>query len=276
MKADLALILGAINTACVVVLAIWQGRAKKKVRRLGAYEAVYEDASFVLTYPFRCRAKAARAKQYENDDPEVEEAVRSYLDAHWMKRMWPGTSFVPERLKTDEERRAFRRRVSEEADAFDRDLFRLQIELSLPERSPVYHLEDDEVNARLTKILHYVGAHLSLFSPRIRDFWEKAKFLDPQETKSEYERGLEVCPHFFEHNARDFDDPFLDLLEAVRQEYRAMSRPRINPSSWAVAWKLRHMVGKLRHWLSALRHPVMSFRVHRRLRKAMRNSAPGD
>jgi hypothetical protein len=272
MKADLALILGAINTVCVVLLAVWQGRAKKKASRLYAYEAVYEDACFVLTYPFRCRSEAARATQYKNDDPELEEAVRSYLDAHWMKRMWPGKSFAPGKLNTDEERREFRKRVSEEAEAFDRDLFRLQIELSLPERSPVYHLEDDQVNARLTSVLHYVGAHLSLFSSSIRDHWEKAKFLDPQETKNEYERGLGVCPHFFEHNARDFDDPFIDLLEAIRQEYRKMTRRRIDPSSWTITWSLRRITGRLRHWLSSVRHPALSFRVWRRLRRAMRDS----
>jgi hypothetical protein len=271
MRIDLALLLGAINSLGVFMLAIAQGRAKRRTEKIRAYEAVYEDACFVLEHPFRRRDELAKARQYKNDDPALEAAVRSYLDAHWMERVWSGAGFIPANLKSDDERHAFGERVRQEAAAFERELFgiRIRIRLSIPERSPVYHLDDNEVNVRLTRILRYVGSHLSLFSPAIRKHWETAKSRDALEVRQEYERGLRVCPDFFAHNPRGFDDPFFDLPQAIRQEYRRLVKPRRKLGNSRAVWKLRRAGSRIGGLLSSLRHPITTLHVRRKLRRAL-------
>jgi t-SNARE complex subunit (syntaxin) len=90
---------------------------------------------------------------------------------------------------------------------------------------------EPEIGQRLARVIGHVGRNLSQFSSKIQRSWERAKFENPEDIKHKYQQCLRVCPDFFEHNPRDFEDPFHDMLEAIRQEYRRLTRRKID--SWS-------------------------------------------
>lgn len=251
-KVDFAIIVALFSLCLTVGLSILQNRAKRRLERIRAYEAIYEDVSFVLEYPFRKRESIAKGQLYSSEDPGLQAAVRAFRNAHWMNQMWGTSRFIPEGIENEHEKYEFLERVTEESRKFDEELFSFRIGLNLAERSPVYHLDNLEVAERLGRVMKHVGHNLSLFSHNIRRAWESAKFKDPQDIKTLYEQCIDVCANFFEHNPRDFEDPFHDLLEAVRQEYRTLTRRKKEVFVW----------GLQRNWFK-VRHPIMHFKVRR-------------
>lgn len=252
---DFAVVVSSLSLLAWILNAILQARSRRKAERVRAHEAIYEDVSFLLEYPFHRRRAATDALEYENDDPDLQAAVRTYLDAHWMEQFWPGSRFVPEAARTEEERRAFIQHVRKEASTFRDRLLEHQIAVTIPEQSPIYHLDDTEVHAALNRVLKRVGGHLSQFNQGIRRSWEDAKSKDPADIRHEYELGRRVCPNFHEHNPRDVDDPFYDLLVALRQEYRKLTQPALEPLKWNL-WR----------WRLKLRHPIVALRTRRKRR----------
>jgi len=263
-KVDLAIIISLFSILLTVALSILQNRAKRRSERIRAYEAVYEDASFILEFPFHKRSSIAKAQLYYNDDPELQAAVRAFRDSHWMSQMWGRSEFIPSRIKGEHERFEFLKRVMEEATKFDQELFSFRISITLPDRSPVYHLNNPEVAERLTRVMRHVGRNLSLFSKHLRQYWEQAKFKDPQDVKDLYEQCLKVCSDFFQHNPREFDDPFYDLLEGIRREYRSL----IGRKSEAIRLKLRL-------YQYGIRHPFWYFRVRKMSKEFVRKTRRG-
>jgi hypothetical protein len=119
----------------------------------------------------------------------------------------------------------------------------LDFDIRGPDLSPVYHLEDKEVATRLARIIKHVGGNLSSFSTEIRRSWESIKFMEPREVRDLYEQSLQFCPNYFKHNPRGFDDPFHDLPEAIRREYRALTLSRseiVKRKVWRYWWKIRY------------------------------------
>jgi hypothetical protein len=104
--------------------------------------------------------------------------------------------------------------------------------------------------------MSYVGRHLSLYSYKARQAWEDAKFKDADEVRGEYEKALNACPNYFKHNPRDFPDPFYDLLECIRQEYRELTRTRSFLAGSRIKWKTGSLFWKLRH-------PIQTFKDHK-------------
>ena len=250
-KFNFAVVVSLLSLLVSTLSARLQARSRRRAERIQAHETVCEDVSFLLEYPLHRRRAAAAALEYESDDPDLQAAVRAYLDAHWMEQFWPGSRFVPEAARTEEERRLFIQHVRTEASTFRDRLLEHQIGVTIPERSPVYHLDDAEVRAALNRVLKHIGGHLSQFSQRIRRRWEDAKSKDPADIRHEYELGLRVCPNFHEHNPGDVDDPFYGLLVAVRQEYRKLTQPALEPLKWNLwrwRWKLRHPLVAVRAW----------------------------
>jgi hypothetical protein len=186
---------------------------------------------------------------YCNDDLELQAAVRAYIDAHWMESMWSNPVFIPPRITDEAERLQFMHLVSEEAQKHQNETFHYSIALCTSELSPVYHLEDKEVEKRLARLIKHVGGNLSYFSDDIRRSWETVKFQEPTEVKALYEQALRVCEHYFEHNPRDFADPFYDLPEEVRREYRVLMQRRTEIIRL-----------KLQKWYARLRHPIRYWR----------------
>ena len=225
-KVDIAIVISIINFFIMLFLRIFDNLRKKKEKKINAYETVYDDACYLMAYPHRRRKKELAQYEYTHENPDIQNAVRKYIESHWMEYTWGIERLVPDSIKTENEQQIFIKKVRQEAREFQDHIFELQIKFNLAELSPVYYLDDDEIVNRMSNILQYVGKNLSLFSQRIRSCWEEAKFKDPAEVKLEYERAIKVCPHYFKHNPRDFNDPFFDIVSSIRIEYRSMTRSK--------------------------------------------------
>jgi len=240
-KIDFAIVLSVVSILISIVSSVFSHRHQRKKERIRAYEEVYSHASFILEYAFHKRSAEVDLEGYHNEDPALEKSVREYLDAHWMSRMWGSQRFVPSLITDPEEKSAFLQKVSDEASKYQNEKFQEVVGMGLNERSPVYHIKDDQVAERMVKIINHVGVNLSLFSNGIKKSWESVKFRNPDDVRRQYEQCLSVCKNFFKHNPRDFDDPFYDLLEAIRQEYRQLTRSnkqRIRSMIFALRWRL--------------------------------------
>jgi len=274
-KVDFALVISVVTALITISLWLHERRSKNREKRIRAYEEIYEDVCFLLQFPYRQRKQETEAIQYTNADPTIQEAVRSYLDFHWMDRMWDVRKLVPTSL-SDEEAKQFLEIVQEEASEFEDARFRHRVALGIPDRSPVFYVDNPEVSERLSKLLRHVGQNLSLFDYDIRQCWERARFKDPAEVRSEYEKALRVCPHFFEHNPRDFDDPFVDIAERIREEYRNMTLSRSRQMRWTLgsfAWKLARPFRAVRSWWWQVRSHWWQWRTRRRYKRMIRKSA---
>jgi hypothetical protein len=255
-RIDLALLLGIANGA----YAILERRNRRRKERVAAYELVYDDACFVLEYPFRKKRQAAKRLQYRDDNQDFERAVRLYLDAHELNQMYGNRRYVPDYITDTMERHEYLMRVAAAAHAFREHVFREQRAISEPELSPVMYLDDDELATRINRIIANVGRHLSQFSNDTRRLWEDAKSTDPEDVKEEYARSLDVCQRFFEHNPRGFDDPFVDLPDRIRREYRELL---MTPRE-----RLRESFDRNTRWMPFwLRYPKLSFQTRRRFRR---------
>jgi hypothetical protein len=225
-KVDFALILSILSILSTIVLWLIEHRNNRKLVRVQAYEEIYNDACFLLEFPLHKRDRDAKRIQYVNKDPELQKAVRSFLALHWMDQYWSHQKYVPSTITDEEQRRSFIKLVFSEANNFRNNLISYASDFSVPELSPAFHIDEPEVSEHLEYIIRYVGKHLSSFSRPIRRHWESARFVSPIEVKNKYERATKVCPGYFEHNARDFEDPFYDLLVSIRREYRDITKNR--------------------------------------------------
>jgi hypothetical protein len=228
LKVDFALAVSLLSLLYVLI----QNRLKLKEEKIKAYEAIYQDVSYILTFPFRQKRYELEGLQYQNEDLEFQEAVRKHINSHWMDQIWGYSKIIPPRIKEEKDKIEYMANVRDEASKFEYSLISKSVGLNLAERSPIFHLEDEEINKLLKKVIEYVGKNLYKFSRSIRRNWEDAKFKDPETIKREYDKALEICPTFFEHNPRDFDDPFYDLLEGIRQEYRHLTRSKLTSLRW--------------------------------------------
>lgn len=260
-KVDFAIILSILSVITTIALWLFERKANRKNACVQAYEQVYDDACYILEFPLHKNDREAKNIQYANTDPELEQAVRAFLNSHWMDQYWGTKKFVPPSLTAEDKKREFMRKVSSEAYAFRAMLSSHTFNLTIREMSPVFHTHEEEISERLVHIMKYVGKNLSLFSPVVRQQWGNARFADPLEIRREYEKALEVCDHYFEHNTRDFDDPFYDLLTSIRKEYRQFTRDRRESIKWIFdrrLLKLKAAVARLgirkkersRNWLS--------------------------
>jgi hypothetical protein len=221
-KVDLALIWAVIISILAGLKWFLDLRAKQKERTLKAYEALFEDAQYIVQYPFRKRKNDAKKVEYKNANPDLERAVRLYIDSHWMNTFWSTNKYIPPSLRTETQKRLFMDKVRDEANRFQSGLSAYTWVMDLPDLSPVFYLDDPDVRARLTHVLDYVGQNLSAFSEKVRDYWDTASISDPEQIRLEYAKALQVCPHYFEHNPRDFDDPYYDITTTIVREYRKL------------------------------------------------------
>lgn len=236
-KVDFAVLVSLLAVSFTIIRWIIEKRGKIRREKIQAYEQVFEDANFILLYPFKKKRADSRSVEYQHPDPEFQNAVRLYLDSHWMNRMYGMNKYLPSTVKDRAEQYDYMAKVQAEATSFQDKIFALQSDFTMAQMSPVFHMENDELNSRFANVMDYVGKHLSLFSPRIQRLWEDANYHDPSEVKHKYEKCLAVCPKFFRHNVQDFDDPYLEILDRIRMEYRALKQERIK--EMVIALKLR-------------------------------------
>jgi hypothetical protein len=234
-KVDIALLLAIITLAINAGSSLLRSRAKRKADRIRVYEKMYEDACFLLEYHYHKQNNAVKAQAkyhiYCNDDLQLQTAVRGYISSHTLGKWWVLNNYILPTM-TGDERLVFMELVLAEAQKHQDELSRYRIDLQFPELSPAYHLKDQKVERRLARIIKYVGENLSSFSPEICRSWEAVRFEDPMVVIDRYAQALQACPHYFEHNPRDFDDPFYDLPWAIRQEYQTLTQKRGEVLKW--------------------------------------------
>jgi hypothetical protein len=250
-KVDLALMVAAASLVTSVLSGIAQRRDRRKTERLAAYDDVIQDVCHILEFPMKANDKLVADRLYENrGDPELQAAVRTYLTSHWMQQ-WLGVErLAPRRLITRIDRLQYVQKVQAAASEFRAAQWDQRMSLDHFERSPVSHLEDPEIARRFERVMRLLGRRLSACSQVVREHWNRAKSTEVAETRGEYERALLVCPNYFEHNDRDFADPFYDLLSRVRHEHRQLNRtPREVFAGWN--WSVRRRWSRLLRAISA-------------------------
>lgn len=192
-----------------------------RVEMVRAYDKVYEDACDLLMYPYHQAEKI----EYENEDKELEKAVRTYSKLHWTEQTWSFNMPFPNFITSEEEKKLFLNKVAGEFDRFCKEKSDRSFKEAVLYQSPVFHLADTAFSEKFSRLLERIGNNLSLFSPQIRDRWEKMKEKRPELIKDEYialNRVNEQVGHIFDESV---DDPFKDILLLIRQEYRQLTKP---------------------------------------------------
>jgi hypothetical protein len=253
--------------AILITLIRWfvEYYQKKKKERVQAYEEVYEDSCYILFYPYEKRRLKTKRIQYINSDPKLQKAVRDRIDSHWMKSMGGLSMFELGKIKDIDAYFAFMNLVGEEASKFQDTLRHRQYDVDLYEKSPVFHLTNPDVVSRFNRVMSYVGRHLSLFSDKIKSSWEDAKYKDYQDVRKDYKKALGICKHYFKHNQRDFPDPFYELLDSIRQEYRELTQKRGSFVFIKIKWKLEHFIRNMIH-------PIQSYKERKELKEIISDS----
>ena len=117
-KVDFAVIISLLAFLVTFVRWYLDSRQKRKKEKIQAYEEIFDDACYILEYPFRKRQTQAKQKQYINIDAELQSVVRKYLDSHWMGHIWGAKRFTPPRITDIEDQLQYLGKVQEEANAF--------------------------------------------------------------------------------------------------------------------------------------------------------------
>ncbi len=200
---------------------LYQFKRNTRVERVRAYEKVYEDACDLLMYHYR----QAEEVEYENEDKELEKAVRTYSKLHWTEQTWSFNMPIPSYITSEDERKIFLNKVANEFDKFRREKSNCSLKDGLLYQSPVFHLVDMAFSEKFSRLLERIGNNLSLFSPQIRSRWERIKEKSPQLVKDEYIALNRVNEQVGELFDESVDDPFKDVLLLIRQEYRQLTKP---------------------------------------------------
>ena len=264
-QVNFAVILSLFTLLIMLIRWFVEYYQKKKKERIQAYEEVYEDSCYILFYPYEKRRLKTKGIQYTNSNPKLQKAVRERIDSHWMKSMGGLSMFELHKIKDIDAHFAFMKLVEEEASKFQNTLQHRQYDIDLFEKSPVFHLNNPDIASRFNRVISYVGRHLSLFSEKIKRAWEDAKYQDYEETRKDYKKALGVCKNYFRHNPRDFPDPFYDLLDSIRQEYRELTQKRGSFIFIKIKWELEHFL-----WNMA--HPIKAYKERKEFKKIIVDS----
>lgn len=172
-----------------------------------------------------------------------------------MEQAWGKAKFIPSHVTDERQKLEFMRRVHDEVSKFSDKLYAEKFKLTFPELSPVYHLDEPEIDKRLKRIIEHIGRRFSLFSEDVRRLWGLARICEPFYIRQEYEKALQACKNYFDHNSRGFEDPFHDLVKRICQEYRLMTRTRKQ--------KIEELVFELKRVLWRIRHPIKYYRMRK-------------
>jgi len=232
-KVDFALILSFFVLLFTLVRWFIEHKEKKKNKILEAYEKVFDDAIYILLHPLRYKKEITNKKEFTHDDPEFEKAVRNYLSSHFHNRSVGNIEkFIPNNIIDQIEQLKYLHKVAKAANEFKSEISNEQLSLDISSLSPVNYFDNDEINLRFQRIIDNIGKNLSLFSENAQIYWSDILTSDPIEVKNEYHKSLEVCPNYFRHNSRDFADPYLDLLQNIRDDYRKLTKKKFEYFGW--------------------------------------------
>jgi hypothetical protein len=178
-----------------------------------------------------------------------------YVDSHWMEQAWGRATFIPSHITDERQKMEFMRRVHDEASKFSDRLYAEKFKLTLPELSPVFHLDEPEIDKRLKRIIEHIGRRFSLFSEDVGRLWGLARISEPFDIRGEYEKAIQACKNYFDHNPRGFEDPFHDLVKLICQEYRLMTPTKKQ--------KIEELIWELKRLLWRIRHPIKYYRMRK-------------
>jgi hypothetical protein len=210
-----------VISALSFLFSLRQSRIAKKNERIKVYDKVYHDASDLLLYHY----KNTQQKPYTNDDKDLERAVNEYANAHWLEQMYGFNFYVPDSIRTEEEKDNFSKKVNKEYYAYEDNKQESIFEEFINYQSPVFHLENEEFSNRFLRLMAHVNENLSFFSPIIRENWEKTRLLTLDKVKSEYLALKRVNEHSCGAIEESIDDPYLNILLSIRHEYRELNKP---------------------------------------------------
>ena len=243
-KIDFALILSIVALLITSVRWFLEKRTKRHNQILEAYEKVFDDAIFILLFPLKFKKEIVNKKLFTDPDPEFEKSVRNYLNSHILKKTFGNIDkFVPVNEITQIDKLEYLQRVQEAAYNFEERISEEQFNLNLPDMSPVNYFDNEDISNKFQNIVHVVGKNLSLFSTVVQRHWGNTLNENPVNVRNEYKKCLEVCPDYFTHNPRDFEDPYYDLLQQIRDDYRKMTRNKMEN----ISWKTKLLVKKILH-----------------------------
>lgn len=225
-RPDIIAIVAILISISNVIFSIFIYYKNHKKEKIKAYEKIYQNTCDILDYPWQQKKIKAKKIQYTNNDKHLESAVRKYLNMHWLERMYGINQLAPSHITKSVDRIKYANRVQKEASDFEKQCFSKRY-VEYPKSSPVFYLKNKEVYAKLKIIIEYIGQNLSLFSDKIQKYWRQIIYADPSEIINEYNKALNVCPDFFKHNEKDFNDPYYDLLSSIRKEYNKTSKRKI-------------------------------------------------
>jgi hypothetical protein len=252
-KIDFAIILAAITFLFTLGKLVFENRAKKKKSRIEVYEKVFDNTIYILLYPLNYQKEIAKQKKYENPDEEFQEAVRNYLNSNIYSTTYSKLgNIVPKRITNDSEKLSYLSKVQEEAHSFEEKIMDEQFDLDLSKLSPVNYFENSDIKNRFEDIVQKVGKQLSFFSDDVQRYWHDIITSDPKEVIKQYNDSLEICPNFFQHNPRGFSDPYIDILESIRNDYKKMTKKKIET-----------FVGKVRYYGFRIKHPIQGYRIYK-------------
>jgi len=252
-KVDFAIVFSLI--ALIISFLRWylDKRNKRKSKTLEVYEKVFDDAIYILLYPLKHKKELANDKEFTHSDPKFEKAVRNYLNSHVLAQLcFNHDEFYSEKIDSFIEKQKYLSKVAEAANKFRDEVSEIEFDLNIPNMSPIYYMDNEEIKKRIQSITFHVGKNLSIFSEEVQDHWSDTLTTNPKDVRDEYEKALEVCPNYFSHNPRDFNDPFFDLVSQIRDDYRKITRKKIESIS-----------SFIRYYKYRIFHPIEGYRIYK-------------
>lgn len=214
---------------------------------------MFDNAIYILLYPLNHQKEIVKQKKYENSDEEFQEAVRNYLNSNIYSTTYLKIdSIVPKRITNDSEKLKYLAKVQAEVHSFEKKIMDEQFDLDLPKLSPVYYFENNDIKIRFEDIVQKVGKQLSYFSDDVQRYWHDIITSNPNEIIKQYNDSLEICLNYFQNNPREFSDPYIDILESIRNDYRKMTRKKIET-----------IVGKIRYYGFRIKHPIQGYKIYK-------------
>ncbi|WOD11372.1 hypothetical protein RPW65_00365 [Pseudomonas sp. NyZ704] len=248
-KAEIAILtsLGSLTISLGGLLfSIHSTRKARRIERARAYDKVYYDASDLLIYSYKTRIK----EPYTSEDKFLEKAVNEYENQHWLEQMYGFNFEYPEHIESEDDRRAYRRKVREEYDKNQHEKHVASFSETMANRSPVFNLENQEYAERFNRLLDHVTHNLSYFSPSVVDCWEKMRLLTPDKVRIQYISLRRVNESACQPVREPIEDPYLGILLIIRHEYRELNKPLRKKLAeyWYNFTTMRYRIKRVVNW----------------------------
>lgn len=219
-----------VVSLCSLLFSIHNSRKARQSERARVYDKVYKDASDLLLYDYKRKLE----EPFVSEDKDLEKAVNEYENSHWLEQMYGFNLVYPNGIESDEDKLAYRKKVTDAYHKHQHEKHVASFGETMANRSPVFHLQDDEYSEIFSRITDHVNSNLSYFSPAVVECWEKMRLLNPEKVRNEYMSLRRVNESACEPIEEPIEDPYLGILLIIRHEYRELNKPL--KTKWAEFW----------------------------------------